>query len=113
MKFREIAIPVRLDEATFRRYCHFDTMLLHRRWFKPVLIGNAIDAITDGIFLGHLIHPVLEIIRQIILVIFITAVFSKIRRQNPFCIKRPLKSSILIKFISRLPILTVFYPCTF
>ncbi|MBR5739235.1 MAG: ABC transporter ATP-binding protein [Lachnospiraceae bacterium] len=42
--------------------------------YVPILIGNAIDAITDGIFLGHLIHPVLEIIRQIILVIFITAV---------------------------------------
>ena len=46
MKFREIAIPVRLDEATFRRYCHFDTMLLHRRWFKPVLIGMI--AVTLG-----------------------------------------------------------------
>ena len=39
MKKREIMIPVKLDEETFRRYCRFDTMLLHRRWFKPTLIG--------------------------------------------------------------------------
>ena len=47
MKKQEITVPVRLDEPTFRRYCHFDTMLLHRRWLKPVFIGMVL--ITLGL----------------------------------------------------------------
>ena len=36
---KEIVIPVRLDEGTYRAFCRFDTMVLRRRWFRPVLAG--------------------------------------------------------------------------
>ena len=39
MKMRDITIPVKLDARTYRDYCRFDTMVMRRRWFKPVLAG--------------------------------------------------------------------------
>lgn len=39
MKKKDILIPVRLDEKTYRDFCRFDTMVMRRRWFKPVLAG--------------------------------------------------------------------------
>ena len=34
---KQIDICVRLDAATFRRYCAFDTFRRQRRWYLPVL----------------------------------------------------------------------------
>ena len=43
---RYIDIHVRLDAATFRRYCAFDTFRRQRRWYWPVLIGMVLITVA-------------------------------------------------------------------
>ena len=47
---KEIVIPVKLDEKTFRRFARFDMFFLRKRWIRPavfslILIGFAVVAL--------------------------------------------------------------------
>lgn len=53
MKRTEITIPVRLDMDTYRRYCHFHSMVLNKQWLAPavagvVMLGLGIAALVSG-----------------------------------------------------------------
>ena len=43
---RRIDIHVRLDAATFRRYCAFDNFRRQRRWFAPTMIGMVLITVA-------------------------------------------------------------------
>ena len=48
---KEITIPVRLDEKTFRRFARFDMFILRKKWIRPlifslILIAFAFLALT-------------------------------------------------------------------
>lgn len=43
---RTIDIHVRLDAATFRRYCAFDTFRRQRRWYAPVMIAMVLITVA-------------------------------------------------------------------
>ena len=36
---KEIVIPVKLDEKTFRRFARFDTFILRKKWIRPVIFS--------------------------------------------------------------------------
>ncbi len=50
---KQIIIPVRLDEKTFKRFARFDMFILRRKWVRPlvfslILIAFAIVALLAG-----------------------------------------------------------------
>ena len=61
---RQITIPVRLDEKTFKRFSRFDMFRLRRRWVRPVvfaliLLAFAALALFSGRAQGGMIAAVL------------------------------------------------------
>ena len=49
---RSIDIHVRLDPASFRRFCAFDSFRRQRRWFAPVMIAMVLITLAVGALLG-------------------------------------------------------------
>ena len=41
---RNITIPVRLDEKTFKRFARFDMFTLRKRWVRPVIFSAILIA---------------------------------------------------------------------
>ena len=64
---KEIVIPVKLDEKTFRRFARFDTFILRKKWIRPVvfsliLIAFAAVALLAGKEQSGMIAAVLLVV---------------------------------------------------
>lgn len=86
MKRTEYVVPVRLDAATFRRFCVFDTLRLRRRWVRPavfalILSGFAAVALLSGRDQAGLIAAVLLAVGLGLPLVYIGSFLAQVNRQ--------------------------------
>lgn len=83
---REILIPVKLDEKTFKRFAWFDMFALRRRWARPVvfaliLTAFAAVALLTGKAQASLIAAVLLAVGLGLPLVYFGSFFSQVNMQ--------------------------------
>ena len=83
---RNITIPVRLDEKTFKRFARFDMFTLRKRWVRPVifsaiLIAFAVVALLTKKAQSGMIAAVLLAVGIGLPVVYFGSFFSQVNMQ--------------------------------